>query len=292
VTGTANIANLTVTSGVFWANGVSALSSGGTSINTTPVFTTVTATGNVTGAYFVGNISTGNIATTGSYGQLTGANLISTVALTTTGTATVANLVTTSGVFWANGVSALSVGVNTTPTFTTVTTTGATTAGNLITTNGVFWSNGVSALSSGGGGVSTTDNTATNASYYPVSASTAGGSTLITSSTKFYFNPSTGVLNATVFNSLSDENQKTNIATIADALAITNGLRGVTFDMAESGKASAGLIAQDVEKYLPQLVDTDAEGRKSLNYNGVIGLLVEAVKDLTQQVEALRARGQ
>jgi hypothetical protein len=99
-------------------------------------------------------------------------------------------------------------------------------------------------------------------------------------------------LNATVFNSLSDENQKTNIATIADALAITNGLRGVTFDITDSGKASAGLIAQDVEKYLPQLVDTDAEGRKSLNYNGVIGLLVEAVKDLTQQVEALRARGQ
>jgi len=63
----------------------------------------------------------------------------------------------------------------------------------------------------GGGGVSITNDTSTNANtYYPMLSTTTSGSlsTANTSSTKLYFNPSTGTLNSTIFNSLSDEKSK------------------------------------------------------------------------------------
>jgi hypothetical protein len=140
----------------------------------------------------------------------------------------------------------------------------------------------------GGGGATITDDTSTNETRYVVftNATTGTMSVANTSSTKAYFNPSTGTLSATVFNSLSDENQKTNITVIGDALNIVENLKGVTFNYKETGSPSAGLIAQDVEKYLPQLVNTNENG-KTLNYDGVIGILVEAVKELSTKVKEL-----
>jgi hypothetical protein len=103
-------------------------------------------------------------------------------------------------------------------------------------------------------------------------------------------------LGATIFQSLSDENQKTNIRIIDNAMDITDNLRGVTFDWKENGLPSAGLIAQDVEKYLPQLINSNGES-KTLNYNGIIGVLVEAIKeqnvllkDLNQRVKDLESK--
>jgi hypothetical protein len=110
--------------------------------------------------------------------------------------------------------------------------------------------------------------------------------TLTVSSTKLNYIPSTGTLSSTVFNTTSDAEKKSNIEIIADALAIIENLRGVTFEFTDTGVQSAGLIAQDVEQYLPQLV-TNSNNGKALNYNGVIGILVEAVKTLSEQVKKL-----
>jgi hypothetical protein len=96
------------------------------------------------------------------------------------------------------------------------------------------------------------------------------------------FNPSTGTLSATIFNSTSDVNSKQNIKTIENGLNIINSLRGVSFDWKDTGKPSYGLIAQEVEQHVPALVDTDENGKKSLNYDAVIGFLVEAVKELSK----------
>ena len=54
----------------------------------------------------------------------------------------------------------------------------------------------------------------------------------------------------------SDARLKTNVNTINDALGIVGKLRGVSFDWKESGKRSIGVIAQEVEKVLPELVLT------------------------------------
>lgn len=163
-------------------------------------------------------------------------------------------------------------------------------AGNVYT-SGIFNSVTGLPLSGGGGGtIGILNDTITNATYFPMlSISSNSGSTLAntyTSNTKLTFNPSTGTLSSTVFNSLSDENKKTNIKLIDNALEITENLNGVTFEWKDNGLPSAGLIAQDVEKYLPQLILNTQDG-KSLNYDGVIGVLVEAVKNLSQRIKEL-----
>jgi hypothetical protein len=105
-----------------------------------------------------------------------------------------------------------------------------------------------------------------------------------------YFTPSTGQLNATIFNSLSDKRVKKNIKTVDDALNTVNDLRGVKFNWKETSTPSIGLIAQEVEKLLPELVHTGHNGEKSVNYGGVVGVLVEAIKELTTRIEKLEGK--
>lgn len=142
-----------------------------------------------------------------------------------------------------------------------------------------------------GGGVTIQDDSTTVTVQYPAMARVVSGSmsTGYVTSDKLYFAPNSGVLSATTFNSLSDENQKTNIKTILKALEIIECLDGVTFDWKDGSGSSAGLLAQQVEKYLPQLI-SDHEGTKSLNYDGVIGILVEAIKELSQRVKNLESK--
>jgi len=96
----------------------------------------------------------------------------------------------------------------------------------------------------------------------------------------------------------SDERLKTGIVTISDALEKVNSLRGVEFTYKADGRRSAGLIAQEVEKILPQAVkdkklpvkmsEKDETEYKVLEYNQTIGLLVEAIKELTTEVNKLK----
>ena len=94
---------------------------------------------------------------------------------------------------------------------------------------------------------------------------------------------------------ISDERLKENIQPIEGALSKVGQLRGMTFTYTPDGKESAGLIAQDVEKVLPSAVteielplkQDDGEKYKVLQYDQTIGLLVEAIKELTAKVEEL-----
>ena len=62
----------------------------------------------------------------------------------------------------------------------------------------------------------------------------------------------------------------------------------MNFTWIKSNKTSIGIIAQEIEKVLPQLVSERTDtGTKSVNYNGLIGVLIEAVKELSQRVEEL-----
>jgi hypothetical protein len=63
-------------------------------------------------------------------------------------------------------------------------------------------------------------------------------------------------------------------------------LNGIEFDWKENQKPSIGVIAQEVEKVFPSLVKT-AEN-KSVNYNGLVGVLIEAVKEQQKQIEELK----
>lgn len=95
----------------------------------------------------------------------------------------------------------------------------------------------------------------------------------------------------------SDRRSKRNIRRIERALDKLDRIEGVLYEIQVCGRyeQSGGLIAQDVQNVQPELVTVDhndqsGEPRLRLNYNGVIGMLVEAVKELRKEVRELKAR--
>ncbi|MBI4087577.1 MAG: tail fiber domain-containing protein [Candidatus Liptonbacteria bacterium] len=95
-----------------------------------------------------------------------------------------------------------------------------------------------------------------------------------------------GDVGATAFYYTSDARLKADIRPTG-GLEIISGLRGVTFSWKNSGKRSAGFIAQEVEQVLPEAVSTDsATGLKSLNYGALSAPIVEAIKELERDSEA------
>ena len=70
-------------------------------------------------------------------------------------------------------------------------------------------------------------------------------------------------------------------------------LRGVTWEWADDRfrtddrKRQMGVVAQDVQEVFPEAVVTDAEGNLRVDYNGLVGALVEAVKELAERVDGL-----
>ena len=92
----------------------------------------------------------------------------------------------------------------------------------------------------------------------------------------------------------SDENLKKDITIVSDAITKVEALKGVTFKWKKNDADSAGVIAQDVEKVLPEVVrsvnDPDGNTYKAVNYAGLTSILIEAVKDLSARVKALEAK--
>lgn len=96
----------------------------------------------------------------------------------------------------------------------------------------------------------------------------------------------------------SDERFKTNISTIVNPLQKVLQLRGLTFDWktkefpdrAFSENRSLGFIAQEVEWVLPEVVYTEktSEGYKSIQYDKLVALLVEAIKEQQRQIQELK----
>jgi hypothetical protein len=88
----------------------------------------------------------------------------------------------------------------------------------------------------------------------------------------------------------SDASLKTNVETITSALDKVNALRGVMFDRISTGKREMGVIAQEVEAVVPELVFTDADGIKSVAYANTVALLIEAIKEQQQQINELKGK--
>ena len=91
---------------------------------------------------------------------------------------------------------------------------------------------------------------------------------------------------------VSDIRLKENIAPLEDGIKKISALKGIYFN--NKGRSPAdrevGVIAQDVEKVLPELVSTDNDGYKSVDYTKLTPVLIEAVKELKAENESLRKR--
>jgi hypothetical protein len=95
----------------------------------------------------------------------------------------------------------------------------------------------------------------------------------------------------------SDETLKTNIVKIDSALSKVNSLDGITFNWNEDAKEKyekdvnvreAGVIAQQVQQVLPEVVKTREDGTLAVKYEQMVPLLIEAIKELTSQVKDLQ----
>jgi hypothetical protein len=154
-----------------------------------------------------------------------------------------------------------------------------------IITASAFFGNG-SGLT--GAGSTVFNDTTTNQEFFPLFTATTSGTITASgiSTSKLTYNPANGEMTAINFNSTSDIALKENIHTVYNALETVSALRGVSFDWKETGKTSYGVIAQELEEILPELVKQGEV--KSVNYNGIIGVLIEAVKDLKKEIEDLK----
>lgn len=83
----------------------------------------------------------------------------------------------------------------------------------------------------------------------------------------------------------SDARKKKNVETINKALSMVKALRGVRYERTDTGAKSVGVIAQEVREVLPEVVHEDANGEYSVAYGNIIGVLIEAVKELAALVE-------
>jgi len=151
--------------------------------------------------------------------------------------------------------------------------TGAITSVNTTTSLGSF--------SSANLATALTDETGTGSAVFSISPTFTGtvGAAAITA---------TGDIAAANFNSTSDINLKENIKQVESASELVSKLEGVHFSWKETGKETIGVIAQQIEEHLPQLVQT-GDTHKTVNYNGLIGVLIEAVKEQGAQIAALQA---
>ncbi|MBI2798480.1 tail fiber domain-containing protein [Candidatus Saccharibacteria bacterium] len=95
------------------------------------------------------------------------------------------------------------------------------------------------------------------------------------------------VVTGTGWSCSSDESLKTNILNITNGLDIINKLQGVTYNWKAdpNGTQQDGFIAQDIQKVLPELVTTDSDGKLSLNKDGIMPFIVEAVKQQSGNID-------
>ena len=102
-------------------------------------------------------------------------------------------------------------------------------------------------------------------------------------------NSTYGTMKAHSFVTYSDENLKTNIQPVVNALDKVKSLQGVTYDWKSDGSSDIGFIAQEVEKVVPQIVKSNgSEGSYAMNYSRVTALLVEGIKEQQAQIENLK----
>ena len=130
----------------------------------------------------------------------------------------------------------------------------------------------------------------TTNTYYPALLASASGTmtTINTGNTKLTYVPNTGTLTSTTFNALSDYRIKDNITNLDETFSVDN-LRPVTYFNKSAGKTDVGFIAHEVQEEFPYLVvgEKDGEQMQSLNYNGIIGVLVKEIQDLKKRVKEL-----
>jgi hypothetical protein len=145
------------------------------------------------------------------------------------------------------------------------------------------------------GAALTDNNTDSGTNYLVFTTSTSGGLTaarVATTTRALSYQPSTGTLNTTIFNETSSIALKENFRPIENALDKVLQLTGLIYDRKDGTiKDEVGLIAEDVDRIIPNVVGKDAEGNPSnIAYQRLVAYLIESVKELKTQITDLKGR--
>ena len=247
----------------------------GTTSNVT--FGNVTATGTVSGSTFtgLGNLTTYSSSVASRLVTLEGKDFTITLTGDVTGTGTVTDL---GNVSFATTIAADSVVLGTDTTGNYV---GTITAGTGVSTTGASTGEGIAHTISIGQAVATSSNVQFNSLGIGMAASATAGRIDAT--------------NDIVAFSSSDIRFKENITPIENALDKISKISGNTYDWKAENKAEhgyegndVGVIAQEIEAVLPQLVQTRESGYKAVKYDKLVALLIEGIKEQQLQIEKLQ----
>ena len=97
--------------------------------------------------------------------------------------------------------------------------------------------------------------------------------------------------------SAPNQRLKENVKTVTGALDILDQIRGVTFDRIDTGKKSAGVIAQELEKVMPYAIyetalplktGSEEDTYKVVEYDALHAVLIEAIKELKSEIDELK----
>jgi len=158
--------------------------------------------------------------------------------------------------------------------------------------NQVLTTDGVGNLTFTSKNIDVTNNTTDSGTNFIVfTTSSTGAMSARVSTPNLTFQPSTGTFTATAIVESSSIALKENIAPIENALDSILKLSGVTYDRRDTQVHEAGLIAEWVNEVLPELVTKDADGNAvGIKYSKLSAYLIECVKSLKQEIDALKGR--
>lgn len=184
-----------------------------------------------------------------------------------------------------------------------VTYLGVSSASNTAFTNAANTFTGIQSITSGSANQLSLNDTSGNAQHIALKQTgVIKGYLGATSTYAFYASNASGLLpiysdqsgNFTAsgnVTSSSDIRLKKNIETISDALDIVSELRGVWYTRVDTGADRVGVIAQEIDEVLPEVVLENPEtGYLSVSYGDIVGVLIEAIKELKTRVEELESR--
>jgi hypothetical protein len=108
----------------------------------------------------------------------------------------------------------------------------------------------------------------------------------------FYITQTGDVVASNNITAFSDSRLKENIVTIDSALDKVSQMRGVYYNRIddETKTRNVGVIAQEIEKILPEVVYDTADDIKSVAYGNIVGILIEAIKELSEEVKTLKSK--
>lgn len=156
--------------------------------------------------------------------------------------------------------------------------------------DGEFIGDGSNLTNVTAGTVSISQNSSTNSDFFPTFVSSTSGNRDIITDSSMTYNPNSGEFTAEIVTASSDAALKEDIVPLSNALDKVLELSGMKYKRKRTGQSEVGLVAQDVEKIMPEVVYTGSNGLKSVAYGNIIAYLIEAIKEQAREINSLKGQ--